>query len=76
MKKTHYKKAIDRLFDEWPWQYGFDPEKDITQLIIEPAHGEDDDPNQYAHVTAHCWPENCMYGKPKAITVTFNLTKK
>lgn len=76
MKKTHYKKVIDRLFEEWPWHSGFDPERDITQLIIEPAYGEDDDPNQYAHVTAHCWPENCMYGQPKAITVTFNLTKK
>ena len=76
MKKTHYKKAIDRLFDKWPWQYGFDPERDIQQLIIEPACGEDGDPNQYAHVTAQCWPENCMYGKPMAITVTFNLTKK
>ena len=39
MKKTHYKKAIDRLFDEWPWQSGFDPERDITQLTIEPALG-------------------------------------
>lgn len=47
MKKTHYKKAIDRLFEEWPWQFGFDPERDIQELTIEPAHGEDDDPNQY-----------------------------
>ncbi len=76
MKKTHYKRAIDKLFEQWPWQHGFDPEKDITSLTIEPASGEDDDPNQYAHVTVHCWPENCMYGTPKVITVNFNLTGK
>ena len=76
MKKTHYKKAIDMLFEKWPWKYGFDPERDITQLVIEPAHGEDDDPNQYAIVTACCHPENYMYGQPKIIRVTFNLTKK
>lgn len=50
MKKSYYKKAIDRLFDEWPWHSGFDPESDITSLSISPAHGEDGDNNIYAHV--------------------------
>jgi alanine racemase len=54
---------------------GFDPEKDITSLTITPAEGEEGDNDTYAHVECECWPEDSRYGKPKIITVTFNLSK-
>lgn len=76
MKKTHYKRAIEKLFEQWPWQYGFDPEKNITSLTIEPARSEDEnDHDQYAQLTIYCSPDNYMYGKPQVITVSFNLSK-
>lgn len=75
MKKSHYKKVIDRLFEQWPYESGFDPEKDITSLTISPAEGEEGDNDTYAHVECECWPEDSRYGKPKIITVTFNLSK-
>jgi len=76
MKKSHYKKAIDKLFDQWPWHSGFDPEKDIVNLTISPAEGEEGDKDVYAVVQCECWPEDCRYGSPKLVQVTFNLSKK
>ena len=76
MKKTHYKKAIDRLFEKWPWETGFDPERDIESITIMPAIGEEGDTDQYAHLEISCLPENYMYGSPKVITVDFNLSKQ
>jgi len=76
MKKTHYKQAIDRLFEQWPYSSGFDPEKDITAMHITPAEGEEGDNSIYAHVECECWPEDVRFSKPKMISVTFNLSKK
>ena len=75
MKKSHYKKAIDLLFERWPYGSGFDPEHDIVSMCISPAYGEDGDPDTYAHVECECWPEDSRYGKPKVVSVTFNLSK-
>lgn len=76
MKKSHYKKAIDLLFERWPYESGFDPEQDITTLCIAPAEGEEGDTNTYAYMECHCNPSDCRYNKPKVITVTFNLSNK
>ena len=76
MKKSHYKKAIDLLFERWPYSSGFDPETDITSMCISPAEGEEGDTNTYVHVECECWPEDVRYSKPKIVSVTFNLSKK
>ena len=76
MKKTHYKRAIDKLFEKWPWEHGFDPEKNISAIIIEPAQSEDEfDTDQYVNMTIHCFPDDYRFGAPKVITVSFNLSK-
>ncbi len=76
MKKSHYKKAIDLLFERWPYESGFDPEKEIITLSISPAQGEEGDTDIYAHIECECFPEDTRYNKPKLISVTFNLSKK
>lgn len=77
MKKSHYKKAIDKLFEQWPWEHGFDPERNITSILIEPAQSEDEfDTDIYVNLTIHCIPDDFRYGHPKVLSVSFNLSKK
>lgn len=70
MKKTQWKRAIDKLYDQLP---GYDPEE-INVICLTAAQPEDEyDRSSYVHVEFHIETENYMYSKPKVGTVVFEV---
>lgn len=70
MKKTQWKKAIDKLFDQLQ---GYDPEQ-ISVITLETVQSEDEfDKSNYVQVEFRIESENYMYNKPKVGTVVFEV---
>ena len=73
MKKTHVKRAIDKLFEQCPIETESIVQLTITQLII--TDQDKDDTDTYMEVVFLTGGTNYIYDKPKYGSVTFNVTK-
>lgn len=72
MKKTHIKRAIDKLFEQCP----VDTEK-IIQLTVTKLNTDQDDTDTdtYMQVEFVTAGTDYMYDKPKYGSVTFNVSR-
>lgn len=73
MKKTHAKRAIDKLFEQCPIETESIVRITIQQLTI--TNQDEDDTDTYMEVEFLTGVTNYIYDKPKYGSVTFNVTK-
>lgn len=73
MKKTHIKRAIDKLFEQCPIETDRIMQITVTQLSI--VDQEITDTDIYMRVEFITAGTNYMYDKPKYGGVTFNVSR-
>lgn len=73
MKKTHIKRAIDKLFEQCPLETDKIMQITVTQLSI--VDQESTDTDTYMEVEFVTNGTNYMFDKPKYGKVTFNVSR-